>query len=77
MVAGSVGVVPLLLVTAVVVAAAALLGWRGPVAVLAGVAASIALVGHSRGRLGGVTGDVLGACTETATTVALVVLATA
>jgi adenosylcobinamide-GDP ribazoletransferase len=76
-VAGSVRVVPLLLATAVVVTASALLGWRGPVAVLAGVAASIALVGHARRRLGGVTGDVLGACTETATTVALVVLATA
>ena len=47
----------------------------GAVAVLAGLAASIALLRHAVRRLGGVTGDVLGALVETAVTVALVVMA--
>lgn len=64
-------------VLAVVVGAMALmLGWRGPVAVGLGLAAAEVLLRHCRRRFGGVTGDVLGAVTETATTACLLVLAT-
>ncbi|SEF45042.1 cobalamin-5'-phosphate synthase [Thermomonospora echinospora] len=44
-------------------------------AVAAGLGAALLLLGHAVRRLGGVTGDVLGALAETATTAALVVLA--
>src|SRR2546429_607930 len=47
---------------------------RGPLAVLAGLAAALLLLGHARRRLGGITGDVLGALVEVAQTVTLVVL---
>jgi adenosylcobinamide-GDP ribazoletransferase len=47
--------------------------WQGPLAVLAGLLAAMVLLGHARRRLGGVTGDVIGAVTETAVTVILVV----
>lgn len=61
---------------AVVVAALALVaGWQGPVAVLAGLGVAALLRRHALRRLGGVTGDVLGALLETATTTALLVLA--
>jgi adenosylcobinamide-GDP ribazoletransferase len=55
----------------------ALLDWRAPVAVALGAAVVLVLSGHTARRFGGVTGDVLGAATELATTAALVVLATA
>jgi adenosylcobinamide-GDP ribazoletransferase len=48
--------------------------WLGPVAVVAGVGAAVALTRHTARRLGGVTGDVLGACVEVATTACLLVL---
>lgn len=48
---------------------------RGALAVLAGLAASAALLRHAVRRLGGVTGDVLGALVETAATGALLVMA--
>ena len=49
-------------------------GWRGPVAVVAATGLVVLLVLHTRKRFGGVTGDVLGAASELATTVVLVVL---
>jgi adenosylcobinamide-GDP ribazoletransferase len=63
---------------AVAISAAVLgepLGWTLPLAVAAGLAAAFGLERHAVHRLGGITGDVLGALTEVATTVALVVAA--
>jgi adenosylcobinamide-GDP ribazoletransferase len=51
------------------------LGWTLPLAVVAGLAAAFVLQRHAVRRLGGITGDVLGALIETATTVTLVVAA--
>src|SRR6202022_4449746 len=51
------------------------LGWTLPLAVLAGLAAAFAVQRHAVRRLGGITGDVLGALAEIATTVTLVVAA--
>ncbi|MGP4113054.1 adenosylcobinamide-GDP ribazoletransferase [Streptomyces sp. 4N509B] len=47
----------------------------GACAVVLGLGAAEALLRHCRRRFGGITGDVLGAAAETATTVALLVLA--
>ena len=63
---------------AVAISAAVLgdpLGWTLPLAVVAGLAVASGLQRHAVRRLGGVTGDVLGALAEVATTVALVVAA--
>lgn len=49
--------------------------WHGPLAVLAGLGAAALLIRHAVRRLGGITGDVLGAALELAATVTLVVLA--
>jgi adenosylcobinamide-GDP ribazoletransferase len=51
------------------------LGWTLPLAVPAGLAAAYAVQRHAVRRLGGITGDVLGALAEIAATVALVVAA--
>jgi adenosylcobinamide-GDP ribazoletransferase len=51
------------------------LGWTLPLAVAAGLAAAFVLQRQAVRRLGGITGDVLGALVEVATTVALVVAA--
>ena len=51
------------------------LGWTLPLAVLAGLGAAFAMQQHAVRRLGGITGDVLGALAEIATTVTLVVAA--
>ncbi len=51
--------------------------WRPLVATALGLAAAEGLTRHCARRFGGLTGDVLGAVVETATTVALVVMATA
>jgi adenosylcobinamide-GDP ribazoletransferase len=48
--------------------------WQGPLAVAATLAAALLLVRHAVHRFGGVTGDVVGAAVEAATTVAYVVL---
>lgn len=50
--------------------------WLGPVAVLAALVVAHLLLRRCVSRLGGVTGDVLGAVVEVATTLVLVVLAT-
>jgi adenosylcobinamide-GDP ribazoletransferase len=49
------------------------LGWSLPAAVAAGLAAGFAVQWHAVRRLGGITGDVLGALIEVAATVTLVV----
>jgi len=49
------------------------LGWTLPLAVVAGLAAAFVVQRQSVRRLGGITGDVLGALAEVATTVSLVV----
>jgi len=64
-------------VLGVVVALAGLPWWSGPLAVLLGLGAAGVLLRRCVRRLGGVTGDVLGACVEVALTTSLVVLATA
>lgn len=62
----------------VVLAAAgfAAAGPRGAAAVLAAAAVAVTLSWHTARRFGGMTGDVLGAASELASTAALVVLAT-
>ena len=65
-------------VAAVAISAAVVgepLGWTLPLAIVAGLVAAFALQRHAVRRLGGITGDVLGALAEIATTVALVVAA--
>lgn len=47
--------------------------WLGPLAVVLAAAAVVGFSAHARRRFGGITGDVLGAACELATTVVLVV----
>ena len=76
-VAGAVPRTATALVTVAVAAAAALVvgDARGAAAPAAGLAVVALLLVRVTRRLGGVTGDVLGACVETATTATLVTLA--
>jgi adenosylcobinamide-GDP ribazoletransferase len=86
MVAGSVPralalLVPLLVAGVVGVALASApgeqaLAGRADLAVAAGCAVGVLLAGRAIGRLGGVTGDVLGFAVELGTAAALVVLST-
>lgn len=74
--------VPAAVALTLVVAAAALpalpaLPWAGPAVVLAVAALVTLLLRHTTRRFGGITGDVIGAMTELATTLALVGLALA
>jgi adenosylcobinamide-GDP ribazoletransferase len=82
LVAGTVRpVVPLTETLAVLAAAVAavviwpLIGWTLPLAAVVGLVVAFGLERHAVRRLGGITGDVLGALAEVATTVALVVAA--
>jgi adenosylcobinamide-GDP ribazoletransferase len=68
----AVGITLTVLAAAVFVARA---GFTLPLAVVAGLAAAFVLQRHAVRRLGGITGDVLGALIETAATVTLVVAA--
>jgi adenosylcobinamide-GDP ribazoletransferase len=58
-----------LVVAAVAVPAIPGHAWRGPLAVALAILAVLALLQHATRRLGGITGDVLGAATEVAVTV--------
>lgn len=49
--------------------------WQGTLAIALSAAAVMAISAHTRRRFGGVTGDVLGAANELATTVILAVCA--
>ncbi len=51
------------------------LGWTLPLAVIVGLAAALVVERHAVRRLGGITGDVLGALAEVAATTTLVVAA--
>jgi adenosylcobinamide-GDP ribazoletransferase len=76
LVAGTVGVpaaaLGLVLAAAPALAAVPDRPWQGPIAVLAGLGATLLLVRHATRRLGGITGDVLGACVEVAAAVAFI-----
>jgi adenosylcobinamide-GDP ribazoletransferase len=81
-VAGSVTPVALAvtaLATAVAVTAALVVAdaawWRGPLATLLAMGAATAVVGTASRRLGGITGDVIGAAVEAAAVAALLALA--
>jgi adenosylcobinamide-GDP ribazoletransferase len=65
--------VPVLWVVALA-AVAVTQGWRGPVAIVVATGLVVVLVRHTGKRFGGVTGDVLGAASELATTAVLVTL---
>jgi len=74
MVAATVPVGVAVVVTVAVAAGAAALEpwWRGPSAVAAAAIAALLLIRHATRRFGGVTGDVIGAAVELATTVTLI-----
>jgi len=73
------GTVPVTVVAAwtvlLAVATVVVSPWRGPIAVLVGLAGAALLVAHATRRIGGVTGDVLGACVEVSTCLTALALA--
>jgi adenosylcobinamide-GDP ribazoletransferase len=74
----AVGITLTVLTAAIAVSAVVIgepFGWMLPLAVAAGLAAAFVLQRHAVRRLGGITGDVLGALIETAASVTLVVAA--
>lgn len=73
LVAGTVRWPYLAAITVPAAGAAAVLGIRYALAVVAGLAVALAIERHAVRRLGGITGDVLGALLELATTAAFVV----
>lgn len=75
LVAGTVHPAAAAALTVAALAGAAAFGWIFAAAVAAGLAASVALARLAVRRLGGITGDVLGALAETATAVSLLVTA--
>jgi adenosylcobinamide-GDP ribazoletransferase len=75
LVAGTVSPAVPVLLTAAVLAAAWAFGIVVMIAVAAGLAASLALTALAVRRLGGITGDVLGALVEVATAACLLVAA--
>ncbi|WP_158887000.1 adenosylcobinamide-GDP ribazoletransferase [Amycolatopsis anabasis] len=68
-------VLAFLALTALAAVAPGLAWWRAPLAVIAAHLAAAVLLLRCVRRLGGITGDVLGACVEIATTAALLALA--
>ncbi|MBM2615132.1 adenosylcobinamide-GDP ribazoletransferase [Actinoplanes sp. LDG1-06] len=76
LVAGTVPRWPAVVIGALVVAAGVAATpdrpWQGPVAVAVSLLAVVALVHHAVRRFGGITGDVLGASVEVATTLAMI-----
>jgi adenosylcobinamide-GDP ribazoletransferase len=70
---GALGAVAL---AAVAVTAVPTRPWQGPLAIALAAALVVALSRHTRRRFGGLTGDVLGAAAELATTAVLVTAAT-
>ncbi|GAA2465351.1 adenosylcobinamide-GDP ribazoletransferase [Winogradskya humida] len=66
-----------LLIAALATAAVPGIPWAGPAVVAAVIAATFLLLRHATTRFGGITGDVLGATTELATTATIVALALA
>jgi adenosylcobinamide-GDP ribazoletransferase len=69
------GITLIVLAAAVSVVRTGFTGFTLPLAVVAGLAAAFVLQRHAVRRLGGITGDVLGALIETAATVTMVVAA--
>jgi adenosylcobinamide-GDP ribazoletransferase len=68
----SAAVIATLVVGALAVPAVPERAWQGPVAALAALAATAALTTHVRRRIGGITGDTLGACVEIGTAIAFI-----
>jgi adenosylcobinamide-GDP ribazoletransferase len=79
LVAGTVPVAAAVIATVVIAALAAAAvphrAWQGPVAVVVALVVTATFGVHVRRRVGGITGDTLGACVEIGTAVALIGLA--